>query len=507
MAEDAARGASRPRPLAVPTADDAPGEPLVLRGRADITLAAYREVAWRGRPVRLHAGALARIGECRRGFEALIESDEDLVVYGVTTGYGQMASVRLDREQRRRMAARGRSAAATSFGEPVPERLARGIVLARLANLVEGHAAVTPELAAAVAALLDGRPLPPVPALGNGCPGEIQALSHLFAGLVETRRLVEKEHLALVNGSPCAAALVADAALAARRRLALATEVLALSCEALKAPHEAWDEALDSLWEDAHQAAALADLRRLLAGGARERRAYQAPVSWRVLPRLLGQLRRAVARAEEVAALSLRAVSDNPVYVPPDERHPLGRVLSNGGYHNALAAPALDELAGSWADLATLCDRHADKLLDARVSLLPAYLMPDRQDPSAIGAYLGCLCMTAVAYAEQARHAAQRTLLPGSEGGGFGQNDLASPAFPAWRREGEAGRCLDANLAILAVVASQALFVTGRDAPPALAARLAAVREVFPPPAEPDAFGPPVERLCARFGDEVYDAG
>ena len=80
----------------------------------------------------------------------------------------------------------------------------------------------------AVAALLDGNGLPPVPALGNGCPGEIQALSHLFSGLYdklergELPPLEEKEALALVNGSPCAVALATDAALAARRRLALA---------------------------------------------------------------------------------------------------------------------------------------------------------------------------------------------------------------------------------------------------------------------------------------------
>ena len=65
---------------------------------------------------------------------------------------------------------------AVSFGEPLPRRVVRGIVLARLANFIEGHAGVTPELVEAVAAVLDGRDLPPVPRHGNGGSGEILAL-------------------------------------------------------------------------------------------------------------------------------------------------------------------------------------------------------------------------------------------------------------------------------------------------------------------------------------------
>jgi histidine ammonia-lyase len=112
--------------------------------------------------------------------------------------------------------------------------------------------------------------------------------------------------------------------------------------------------------------------------------------------------------------------------------------------------------------------------------------------------------MTAVAYAEQARHAAERTLLPGSEGGGFGQNDVAVPTFPAWRREGEAGRCLDANLALLGAVASQALYVTDRAAPPALMQLLEEIRGLFPPVLSSRQLGPDAERLTQSFTAKVF---
>lgn len=471
---------------------------VTLRRRDDISLDAYCRIAWQGEDVALHGDAVARMAECREAFLRLIDADESIVVYGVTSGYGQNAYQRFSLEERKQHARRPIAAAAASFGEPLPERVVRGIVLARLTNFIEGHAAVSPALAEAVAAMLDGARLPQVPALGNGCPGEIQALTHLFMGLTEGRELAEKDGLSLVNGSPCAGALVADAVLAARQRLALATEVFALSIEALKAPLGAYDPALDALWEDEHEAAVLRALRVWFDSETEERRPYQAPVSWRILPRILGQARRALAQGEEAAAVSLRAVSDNPVYLPPTKGHPNGRIFSTGGYHNGKAAPALDNLTAAWADLALLCDRQATKLLDGQVSLLPHQLLTGE------GGYLGCLGFTAAAYAEQARQATRRSLLPGSEGGGFAQNDVAVPTFSAWRKEAEAGRCLDAALACLAVIASQAFHATGREAAPRLRPLLEELRTIFPPVDAPIAPGVGAGRVQQMITEKVF---
>ncbi len=470
---------------------------VLLVSRADLNLDNFERVAWAGEAVSFDETAKKRMAACRLGFVGLIEKHPEATVYGVTSGYGQHAHIKLSPDARRAQAARPPSAAAASFGAALPERVTRGIVFARLANFVEGHAAVTPALAEGVAGLLGGEPLPPVPAHGTHSAGEIVGLSHLFLPLAQRFGLGPKESLSLVNGSPCASALIADAVLAARRRLGLAVKVFALSIEALRAPLEAYDQALDELWEDTHEAGILRRLRAHLTETTGERRPYQAPVSWRIVPRVLGQAARALAQAERIAEISLKAVSDNPVYLPPSEEYPDGRVLSNGGYHNAKAYPALDNLAAAWADLALLCDRHATKLMDGRVSLLPDHLTTD-------GGYIGCLCFTAADYADQARSAAQRTFLPASEGGGFGQNDVAVPTFAAWRKEAESGRCLDANLAILAAIASQALFITERDAPLSLRPLLATVRAAFPPVVAPIAPGPPAGQLAEAFTSRVY---
>ena len=472
---------------------------VTLRQRTDFTLDMFHRVAWGREAVSLHSVSVTRMQQSRKAFLQLLDAEPDSTVYGVTTGYGQHASITLSRDERRAQAARPPYAVVTGFGEPLPDRVARGIVFARLTNFIEGHAAISPGLAQAVAALLDASSLPSIPRLGSQAAGEIIALGHLFAELASTHPLAEKDTLALVNGSPCATALIADAALAASRRWRLAAEVFALAAEAIQAPLDAYHPALAELWQDDHEAAALDTLRGWLEGGGAARRPYQAPVSWRIVPRALGQAHRALAQAEQIARTGLQAVTDNPVYLAPDPQYPHGRVLSNGGYHNGAAYPALDQLAASWADLALLCDRQVNKLLDGKVSLLPDYLMEDE-------GYIGCLGFTVADCAQQARVCAARTFLPGSEGGGFGQNDVAVPTFSAWHKESQSGRYFDACLAILAVVASQALHVTRRKAPPNLESLLDTVRGSVAPVTKPRVLGTEVGELAEQFTARVFES-
>lgn len=473
--------------------------PIILNNRADLTLDHYRRSAWGGEGVAFGPKAKESMASARKAFSELIETDDSVFIYGVTSGYGHQASKRLNKEERKAQARRPRGGAASSFGEALPERVTRGIVFARLANFIEGHAAITPSLAEAVAAMLSGMALPKVPVFGNGCPGEIQALGHLFATVGRDEDFAEKDSLSLINGSPCGSALLADAALAARRRAKLATQVFALSFEAFNAPLLHLDPALDELWEDPFEVEALQGLRGFLEGAPKEnRRFYQAPVSWRIVPRILGYAFRAVAQAEEGAAVSLRAVSDNPVYIPPTKDHPLGRVFSTGGYHNGKAAPALDNLAAAWADLALLADRHSDKMMNGTVSLLPNGLRGKGEG------YLGSLAFASAGFTEQARLAAQRTFLPGMESGGYGQNDVPIQYFLSWRKESEAGQCFEATLALLAAISSQALYVTDRKAPPKLVQLVEEVRDHLPPVDDHRILGGEAEALAANFRGKVF---
>jgi histidine ammonia-lyase len=478
---------------------------ITLSRRSDITLQAFEAVAWRGDAVTVAPDALDRMATSRAAFLRLIE-DPAITVYGVTSGYGGRAGIRLKPEERKAHAAVPNHGTAVTFGEPFPRRVTRGFILARLANFIEGHAAARPKLAQAVAGMLSEGSLPEVPSLGNSGAGEILALGSLFAELGVKVGLEEKEHLALINGSPCSAALIADAALAARRRIEIAKEIFAFSAEAFKAPREAYDAALDGLWNDPAETEALQAMRRLMQGGVDQRRPYQAPVSFRIVPRILGRAIRARDAAEHAATVSLGSVTDNPVYIAPgmpgndDVRFPDGRVLSNGGYQNSMATPALDDLAASWADLCTLADREAAKLLDGKVSLLPDHLRESADDPRE----LVTLPMVAVGLGERARNAAQRTFLPGAESGGFGQNDVGVTTFLAWQKENVAGRSLDGCLAVLGLIAVEAFAVTKRSVPPALKERHDFIRRYVTPIIALRALGPDLGRLSEAITLEIY---
>jgi histidine ammonia-lyase len=480
---------------------------VVLTSRTDINLDTVHRVAWRDENVRLSETALRRIAACRESFLRLLDGSPDAIVYGVTTAMGELASQRLGNSARDLHARLKPFAAATSFGDPLPNRIVRAIVLARLTNFIEGHAATSPRIAEAVAAMLDRPSLPTVPGSGQGGAGEILALYPLFAELSLGFDLDVKERGSLINGSPCAAAMLADSAISGRCRLACAEQVFALSIEAFKAPLEHFDEALEALWGDEHETTALRNLRRLLSANGQGRRNYQAPVSYRIVPRVLGHAHRALASAERAATVSLQSVSDNPVYLPPDQTHPFGRCISTGGFHNAMAAPALDDLAAIWADLCLLCHRHGARLLDARASHLPDLLMVDRSPSDSDGhGSVGYIPMAMTGYLEQARAAAQRTFIPGTETAGTGQDDVSATVFLAWAKSDHAGRCLDSALAMLAVLASQALHVTGRDAPQSLSRFLDDVRAIVPPVEADRVLGPELERLSSHFRMHVFAA-
>lgn len=465
---------------------------LELHRRSDITLAAYEQVAWKGSTVRIGQDAAGLMDRAHEAFAAMVAKrlaeDPSAQIYAITFGPGDAGPVDLAHDTRPTRVWTG-----ASFGEPLPERVVRGIILARLANFLGGHTASRSEVAAGIAAMLDpGASTPTVPVQGTGGAGEILPLGHLFYDLSGKLKLEPKERMALINGSPCAAALVADIALAARGRTALAESVFALSVEALGSPLEAYSADVEDLWGDAHETAALRSLRNLLEGHRPERMARQSPVSHRILARVLGQMRRAQAEAERAAVVSLASVTDNPVYIPPDQARPLGTVFSTGGYHNTQAPAAIDAVAFQWADLCQLAERHTDRLFQhpATAPLLYEAEFTYKQ-----------LHMVQDGWAEEARSLAQPTLL---SLGAWGQNDVPSQSFPAWRKAAGIGHCLDASLAILATLAVHVLAEGALPVPGALAGLVEEVNVHVPPIREARLVGPDLEALTQAFSDRVY---
>ena len=236
-------------------------------------------------------------------------------------------------------------------------------------------------------------------------------------------------------------------------------------------------------------------------------RSHQAPVSYRIVPALLAQAHWAVSQAEETAATALGAVTHNPTYLEPDAAHPLGRCISTGGFHNALAAPVIDNVTGVWADLCLLAGRLCSGLLNGRVSGFSDFLLGDR-DPSESDGHgaLGYLPMAIAGFVEEARALAQRSFIPAVDASVFGQDDVAAPVFLAWPKEAKAGETLDRALAVLSVVASQALHLTARH-PQAGPLRnfLGKVRENVPVVTTDRVLGAELQSLSAYFNVSIFE--
>ena len=451
---------------------------VVVNRRADFTLDSFRRAAFAREDVEIGPAAREAMAAARRAFLSLLDSDRTAFIYGITSRPGVEVATAVLPEQQREHARLFRAESGYGFGGGChSEQVVRGMVFARLVDFVEGHAKVRPELAERVAGLLRA-PLPCVPLGGQAGPGEVLPMLYLTSWVGDLE-FEEGEGLALVNGSPYSTAVLADTAVRARNRLTQAEALFALSADALRAPLEAYDEALDDLWADQYQVEALRALRAQLAGAdTSDRLSHQAPVSFRIMPRLLGEARRAVAETERAAAVALRSVSVNPVYFPPGLGHPLGRMASNGGFHNAAASPALQSLSSCWAELALAAERQIACFHRGPAYGLPNLLSPPGYRASLAGA-TNLFGWSVTGYVETARAAASPALMPAVVTDP--QNDLSTATSIAHQREQDAAGAFDSALAILALVASQALFVTGRQPAPPLRDLAAGIRSVFPP--------------------------
>lgn len=461
---------------------------VALARRADIDLPAFRRAAWEDEPVAVEADALAEVDRRRRQFLDFIADHPERRFYGVNVHAGD-GSDRPLTEADQRDYARGMQSAVSFGRESLPRRVVRGIVLARLANMIEGHSGVRSDLVRAVAAQLDGRPVPAVPRYGHGGSGEIVALGWVFGDLGSELELQVKEPMALINGSPCASALIADATLVAEHVVACAEAVFGLAAAAFGVAPAIYHARLDELWGDPHQARALKLLREQLDGAEPpgDDEHPQPPVSFRILPRVLGNAHRVVAQGGEVAETALRAVSDNPTFLFDD--NVALDVVSTGGFHSGTAAPAIDALTFTLADFTQIAQHELHRLQTSRHAL-----------PHFDSTNLGILQMAASGYAEEARGACVPTLLGL---GGWGQNDVPSPAFIAYNRFDRVQGFVLGSLACLAALAGQSFAQTGRAASPALAGLLADVLELCPPITARRSLGPDLAALAEMLGAGV----
>ncbi|WP_448058525.1 histidine ammonia-lyase [Cellulomonas hominis] len=374
----------------------------VVVGTGPVSAAELVAVARRGAGVRLSAEAMAAMAAGRAVIDAL--AVDTTAHYGVSTGFGALATRHIPVELRARLQRSLVRSHAAGSGAEVEREVVRALMLLRLSTLATGRTGVRPTTAAAYAALLDAGITPVVREYGSlGCSGDLAPLAHCALALMgegEVRdaagvlrptadalaaaglapvELTEKEGLALINGTDGMLGMLVLALHDLDMLLRTADVAAAMSVEALLGTDAVFAADLQALRPHPGQAASAANLVALLAGSGvmashrgPECTRVQDAYSLRCAPQVHGAARDTVEHARTVAERELASAVDNPV-VTPD-----GRVESNGNFHGAPLAYVLDFLAVVIADVASMSERRTDRFLDvARSNGLPAFLADD----------------------------------------------------------------------------------------------------------------------------------
>ena len=350
--------------------------------------------------VRVSAEALARVDRTRSLIERL--ADDPHPHYGISTGFGALATTFIAPERRRQLQASLIRSHAAGTGAEVEEEVIRALQLLRLQTLATGRTGVRSHVVEVYAGMLNAGITPIVREYGSlGCSGDLAPLAHVAlaamgegevrvgGGEVTSARdalaaasltplvLEEKEGLALINGTDGMLGMLLLAAHDLEMLLDTADIAAALSIESQLGTDAVFATDLMALRPHPGQRDSAAHLRALLTGsdivashrdpGACTR--VQDAYSLRCTPQVHGAARDTLAHAQTVAARELAAAIDNPV-VTPD-----GRVESNGNFHGAPIAFVLDFLAIAVADVASISERRTDRALDvARNQGLPPFL-------------------------------------------------------------------------------------------------------------------------------------
>jgi histidine ammonia-lyase len=362
------------------------------------TLAELEAVARGASPAPLGADDRDRIEAGRAVVETAL--GEGRVVYGVTTGFGQLSSVRIDAADAAALQVNLLRSHAVGSGEPLDAEIVRGMVLLLASSLRRGHSGVRPEVVELLLALLEHDVVPVIPSRGSvGSSGDLAPLAHLALVLIgegeatvggerlpggaalaraglEPVSLAAKEGLALINGTHLMAAAGGLAIRDAERVLDGAVVAVALSLEAFKGSTVPFDERLHALRGQPGPGSVAARLRSLLAGSPvvashADCGRVQDPYTLRCAPQVLGAVADGLEYARGALERELGAVTDNPLVFADD-----AEILSGGNFHGQPLSLPLDHVALAMCELASFAERRIYALLTPSYAELPAFLTP-----------------------------------------------------------------------------------------------------------------------------------
>ena len=335
-------------------------------------------------PVSLTDGARDRVQASRAVVDEFV--DRDAPAYGLNTGFGSFAEVKIPHESLSQLQINLLRSHAAGVGDPLPVPVVRATIALRANVLAKGFSGIRLETLERLVELLNRRVHPVVPSRGSvGASGDLAPLAHIALVLIgegdvsegvrpAPLRLAPKEGLALINGTQPSTALLGLAVAEAEQLTRVADIAAALSIDGLQGSSHPFDPRIHAARPFAGQAASAANLSALLAGsGINAAHAncgrVQDAYSMRCAPQVHGAAREACRFAHDVFAIEANAATDNPM-VFADSRE----IVSGGNFHGAPVAMAADLLCIGLAQLATISERRSDRLVNPALSGLPAFL-------------------------------------------------------------------------------------------------------------------------------------
>lgn len=460
--------------------------------------------------VEISPQSLEEVRRTRAVIEAL--ADDAQPHYGVSTGFGALATRHIPVELRAQLQRSLVRSHAAGSGAEVEREVVRALMLLRISTLATGRTGIREETLSTYVAMLNAGITPVVHEYGSlGCSGDLAPLSHCALALmgegvvrdgagekmataeafaaagITPVELREKEGLALINGTDGMLGMLVLAITDLRMLLKVADVTAAMSVEGQLGTDDVFAADLHALRPQRGQALSAANLRKVMQdSGIRDSHRdpdactrVQDAYSLRCSPQVAGGVRDTVEHAATVAGFELASAVDNPV-VTPD-----GRVESNGNFHGAPVAYVLDFLAIVAADLASISERRTDRFLDvSRNHGLHAFLA---DDPGVDSGHMIAQYTQAAIVSEMKRLAAPASVdsIPSSAM----QEDHVSMGWSAARKLRRSVDGLTRVLAVELLTAARALDLRAPLAPaPATAAVVAALRAAGAPEPGTDRF-------------------
>ncbi len=363
-----------------------------------VSLAEWRAI-YRGAPIVLDEAARPAIAESAAAVERIVAKGAP--VYGVNTGFGKLASVRIEACDLAQLQRNIVLSHAAGVGEPAPAAIVRLMLVLKLASLAQGASGIRPETNDLLEAMLARDLIPVIPAQGSvGASGDLAPLAHMAAAMIgvgeiwvdgkrcdaeetlmqaglKPAQLGPKEGLALLNGTQFSTAFALAALFESETLLQSALVTGALSTEAAKGSDTPFDPRIHNLRRQRGQIETAAALRMLMANSAirashlEDDARVQDPYCLRCQPQVMGAALDVLRQAAETLSREANGVTDNPLIMPETDE-----ALSGGNFHAEPVAFSADMMALAICEIGSLAERRIAMLVDPALSGLPAFLTP-----------------------------------------------------------------------------------------------------------------------------------